>query len=158
MRIKCNNLFFGVLMLASISVCAEPIVGFTQDKTIVRAGDVFTISIVGTDLPLIEGGGVSLNYDPSILNVLNVSVDNNAWEFASTSGKISNLDGRVTDILFSSYSGKSGDVQIATIQIKAVARGRAVLGLSESAANPFASQGRQVPVKFEKIKVTVKRD
>jgi hypothetical protein len=108
----------------------------------VMLNESFTLNVVGTDFPITQGGGFSLSYDGSILNVTNVSIDEvNTWTFVNNTGTIDNDYGILNDVIVSDFPGVTGDFTVASIEFVAVGRGMTSLSLTESAINPWASDG-----------------
>jgi hypothetical protein len=147
-------LFSGVL-LSGIAQ-AEPMVRLTPEKNDFVAGGTYTLQVVIEQFPRTEGGGLNLQFNPSVLNVVGVQVDNDAWGFVSRNGKIDNEAGRVTDVVFSSFPGISGNAVIAIIEIKAIKPGRSLLKLSESMLNPFAGDGEPIDVTLKNAQAKVR--
>jgi hypothetical protein len=105
-------------------------------------GNTVTLSVRGSDFAsVLDGGGVNLTFDPTIVNVNRVTVDAGTWEFFSSSGTTENPAGRVNDIIFNSLQPRTGSLPIFTVEFLAVAPGDAQIGMTESTINPFASGG-----------------
>ena len=133
-------------------------VGFENNAYNVNEGDSFNVVVMGTEFDgSLCGGGINVNFDAAILELQNVTINSN-WEFANQSGVISNTTGSVSEVLFSSFNGNTGDFPIATLQFKALAEGVSNLQLSGVASDPFASAGSVVPVSFSTSSVTVTDD
>ena len=145
-----------MLMLFVVTAHGEPLVGFSEKRIKAKQGDTITIDIVMKDFPASEGGGLSLSFDPSVLNILAVNLNKDLWDFVTQEGNINNKDGQITDILFSSYKGVSGEATIVTVEFQAISHGKTKLWLHESLANPFASQGQRMAVEFDSARVFVK--
>jgi len=152
-KIILTLLFFGALP----TVQAEPAVGFGAVDIQTRVGKIFTTDIVITGFPLTEGGGVSLVYDPNSLRVLGVTLNSGVWDFVNHPGVTDNANGVISDILFSSYNGVSGDAIIATVSFKALTIGESTLTLAESSANPFAGAGQRIAPSFTSSNVSIAR-
>ena len=135
-----------LLLGTALTVQAEPAVGFSSDKIKVKAGETITVDIVMTGFPTTEGGGLTLTFDPQILRVVHVAPNSETWEFVAQDGITDNSSGNVSDILFSSYQGVTGNAAVATVTLSALKPGRSVLNLSESGLNPFASNGERLQI------------
>ncbi len=131
-------------------------VAFETSEIYGSVGEVIEISLNMKDLPTIEGGGISLSYDPSKISVKSVSVDTEIWGFVNRNGEINNSLGKVNDILFSSYEGVLGESSIATIIFDIINPGDSEIAVQESAINPFASDGEVVYPRFGSLKVIAK--
>lgn len=110
-------------------------------------GDTFILELIGTGFNDgdLDGGGVSISYDSSVINLNSVTVDTGTWEFFSTSGTIDNGTGNVDGITFNSFQSRTGDLLFATLEFTAVGSGASALGLSEFSGNPFSSGGSAYP-------------
>jgi hypothetical protein len=93
-----------------------------------------------------EGGGLDVQFDPSVVQVTSVTVDRTTWEFYANDGTIDNTHGQIQNILFASFEARSGSFPIATVSFQAVASGSPQWKLAESAINPFASAGQRLSV------------
>jgi len=129
------------------------VVAFSNSKVSITDGENFTLDITASDLPASEGGAVTLNFDPALVQVVAVNIDSSTWSFVNKNGKIDNENGTVTDIIFSSYRGVSGDAVIATIEFKSINKGSSSISIEESSVNPFASNGELMTVLFETANV-----
>jgi hypothetical protein len=120
---------------------------FSNGGTATAAGQTLTVALAGQsfDHPT-EGGGFDLTFDPAVVQVSGVTVDAATWEFFTKNGTIDNARGTLTDLIFASFAGRSGNFPIATITFTTVAAGSPNLHLTESTVNPFASGGRRLAV------------
>jgi hypothetical protein len=104
-------------------------------------GDRLSLSLRGRDFgQTIEGGGVSLGFDPLVLQLESVVVDELTWDFVATPGEVDNASGTLSDLTFSSLAGHSGSFPIAELSFRYLG-GDGAISMSESALNPFASNG-----------------
>ncbi len=110
-----------------------------------QVGDIFTVDIVGTAFTSnVDGGGVNLSFDQSMLNVLSVSIDESVWNFGSTginTGTIDNATGSVDGIMVNTFADVAGDFVIATVEFEAMSANNSLLILSGLGINPWASGG-----------------
>lgn len=141
---------------AGVAVAAGPTVSVSPQKSATSVGGTVSVDIVIQNFPVSEGGGVNLQFDPSVVKVTGVSVNSAQWNFASNPGTIDNAKGKVSDIWFSSFNGVSGTATVATIQLQALKRGKCPLKISESSINPFASGGQKVAIQLVNGLVQVK--
>lgn len=148
-----------VLLLLSVGHATAATVGFSPTSPTVTIGQSFSIDIVGdfTLAETIEGGGVDLSFDASVVNVTNVTVNTALFDFFSLSGTIDNNSGTVSDVVFNTFAGASGNFLIATVDLTALTAGSTGLILTESFLNPFssASAGDSLAVDFQPGNVTV---
>jgi len=150
---KLLILFATLLLLLGSSVQADPLVSISPAKKEVTIGDSFSVDIVMTGFHSSEGGGLNLQFRPSVIKVNKVSVNISTWSFASKEGDIDNSRGQVSGILFSTFPGAKGEGVIATVELQAIGTGRTGLQLLESSLNPFASRGQTLVVTFRKGKI-----
>ena len=153
---KSRILIATLLLFVGLPVQAEPLVSINPAKSEVAVGETFSVDIIMTDFPASEGGGLTLGFKPTVVKVNKVSVNTGVWSFASKAGVIDNVQGEVSNILFSKFPGVSGNVTIATVELQAVGIGPTQLKLLESSLNPFASRGQRLAVTFSKGKVVAK--
>jgi len=123
-------------------------VSLSKDELNVIDGEYFTVDVVMNDFIVNEGGAVTLRFNPKILQVSNVNVDQDYWEFVNSNGHVNNDEGVISDIVFSSYQGVSGNAVIATIEFRAISKGVSNIMLEESLTNPFSSNGEKISVSF----------
>ncbi len=151
-----RKIILALLMLGlTLTTQAEPTVGFSAASTQTQVGKTFTTDIVISGFPVTEGGGVSLIFDPGVLQVLSITVNNTVWDFATHPGVIDNDNGLISDLWFSSFSGVAGDASVATVRFKALAQGSSTLAMVESLVNPFASAGEPVSPGFASSSISV---
>jgi len=138
-----------------VTKASGPTVALTSDELTVNNGETFTLDITMSDFPTSEGGGVTVRFDSSMLNVSNVSINSDVWNFVNKVGGIDNVSGVVSDILFSSFGGVSGDNTVATITFNAIDSGSGQISLESSSINPFSSDGSKIAVNFVATAITV---
>ena len=144
-----------LLLVLAMPIQAESLVGFDPDLKSVNVGETFSLDIVMQGFPNTEGGGLSLQFNPSVVQVISLTVNNSTWTFVNRDGEIDNSNGVVSDILFSNYNGVSDSATIATIDFQAIKRGKCKLQLKPSAISPFASNGEAIPVRYASAVVRV---
>lgn len=132
----------------STITAARPTVALTSEQVNATVGESFTLDITMSDFPVSEGGGISVHFDAAMLNVSNVAINSATWDFVNKVGNIDNNAGVVSDILFSSYNGVSGDSSIVTITFNAISSGSSQVSLTSSEVNPFSSDGNKVSASF----------
>lgn len=131
-----------------------PLVGSRIPARELLQGDTAVIEIVARNLPLVDGGGFDLTFDPTVLQVDRVELDP-AWEFANQVGTIDNVTGEVSGILFNSMTGNGDEVRIATIEATMIGTGSSAIRLRGVELFPFASDGEVVTMQFETNSVVV---
>ncbi len=79
-KIKATSGLLVALLLLSAHVDAST-VSFVANPT-VATGQIFTLDLTGTEFTdIVDGGGVNLFFDPSVLGVNRVTVDTSVWEW-----------------------------------------------------------------------------
>ena len=131
-----------------VTTSSKPTVALSSEQVNAVVGDVFSVDIAMSNFPTSEGGGVTVKFDASMLNVTDVTINKGSWNFVNKVGSIDNSTGVISDILFSSYQGVTGDSQIATITFSAVASGSSQVTLEGSSINPFSSNGAVITVNY----------
>jgi len=147
----------GVLTVLSAFICCAAftaqaaVVSFNPPDKVVNVGDVFQVAISGSSFASnLDGGGLNLSFNRSVLEVQDVIIDPASWDFFVDKGTIDNLAGTVEGIQFNQFGHpKVGSFNIAQVQFRAKDVGTSLLQLSEWDGNPFASGGEPVSVTFE---------
>ncbi len=94
------------------------------DRTF-TAGETFSVQLVGQEFaePTV-GGGVSVYFDPSLLQANGVTFGNSAFSLVTSFKDIDNTDDKIDSILVAGLSNlPSGNFNIATISFLATADG-----------------------------------
>ena len=156
-KLNFSVLMGTLLFVFSTLVSAEANVSFSKESVRTKAGNTFTLDVLMSGFSTTEGGGLDLSFDSSLLQVNSVTVDGGVWTFVNKDGDIDNAAGTVTGILFSSYQGVTGNARIATVEFKAINKGRTRIKFKESASNPFASNGQNIDVTFTPTKIRIRR-
>ncbi len=122
-------------------------VAFSPADSSQLPGASFTLDLVGTgfDAGILDGGGLNISFDPTVVIVTAVTVNTAEWEFFSDPGIVDNNAGTVTGLMFNSFADRSGSLHFATVSFLAVGLGVSALGLSEYALNPFTSGAGDYP-------------
>ena len=154
---KTQGLIGCLLLMMSATVSAETGVSLSQSTIKSRAGSTLSVDVLMSDFPNTEGGGIEVHYNPDLVKVNSVVVDESTWTFVNRNGDIDNSAGTVTGIVFSNFGGVSGNARIATIELEFVANGKGSIVLSESDNNPFASNGEALAVNFNPTRIQVRR-
>ena len=152
-----RKIVFLTLVLLSGHISAATITWGTSPAS-VGVDDIFTIDVIGTGfVSNIDGGGVNISYNASVLNVLSVSINEVVWDFGFgiSSGTTDNVAGTVNGITMNAWSAVTGDFSVASIQMQAVGAGDSFLSLSEYGLNPWASGGALINPSFVDSSVTV---
>ena len=148
MKIIKKHIFFILTLLFSGYLNAATI---TWDSTAnnVNENDIFSLDVVGLGfVSNVDGGGVNLSFDPSVLSVLSVSIDDLVWDLGvgNSTGTIDNVGGTVNGIAVNAWSAVTGDFTVATIEFQVIGSigFGSSLALSEYALNPWASGGSAI--------------
>lgn len=147
---------FGASVLLSATATEAATVRFDPSSLTVNLGNIFSMDIIAEDFTTTtEGGGLSLSFDESIVNVNSVALDTSVWEFFTDPGTINNGTGLVSDMIFASFAGRTGNFDIGTVFFTAIGPGTSNLGLTSSLLNPFAGGGEVIPVTLTDGSVSV---
>jgi len=147
-KIKIKILFIATLLFSG-HLNADTI---TWDLTSFDAGlgSSFSLDVVGLGFASnVDGGGVDISFDSSVLNVLSVTIDEVVWDFGASgidTGTIDNGAGTVDGIMVNAMSAVTGDFIVATVQFQTVgaALSSSGLTLTELFTNPWASGGSAI--------------
>ena len=141
-----KKLFIIASVLLSQQVSAATITWNVPDYS-AGLNDVFTLDVIGTGfVGNVDGGGVNISYDATVLNVLSVSIDENIWDLGAgiSTGTIDNSVGTVNGITVNAFSSVTGDFIVASIEFLAVGAGLTDTALSEYILNPWGSGGNPI--------------
>lgn len=152
-----SKLIFGLSLLCGQASAAT--IGWETAPATINVYDIFSLNITGSGFTgNVDGGGVNISYDSSILNVLSVSIDESVWDFGGagiSGGTIDNGAGTVNGIMVNTFSNVSGSFDIATIQFQAIGSGTSAMALTEFALNPWASGGVMINPTMENSSLIV---
>ena len=154
---KTSGLVSCLMLVLSATVNAETGVSLSESTIKSKVGETMSVDLLMSGSPNTEGGGIEVHYDPDIVRVNSVAVDESTWTFVNRSGDIDNAAGAVTGIVFSNFGGVSGSAKIATMELEFTGKGKGQLILSGSDDNPFASSGEAMTVNFTPTRVQVRR-
>jgi len=132
------------LVLPLLADAAEPVVDFSPSRTKATVGETVLVDLVMQDFPVNQGGVFSMRFDPSVVQVNQVSVNTTDWNFFHRVSAIDNTNGVVSDIIFASYTGVGGDAVIATVEFKIIKKGRSKLKLVKSEIDSFFVDGENI--------------
>jgi len=139
-----KKLIFVISMLASGYLSAATIT-FDSPTTSVNTNDTFTIDVIGNNfINNVDGGGINLSFNSSVLNVLSVNINESVWDFGGfgiSTGTIDNSAGSIDGVMVNTFANVTGNFVIATIEMQAITEGSSLLILSEYGLNPWASGG-----------------
>jgi hypothetical protein len=108
-------------------------------------GETLEVTITGSGFETVTvGGGLSLQWNPDVLDLLSVVVDAPTWEFARNGGLHDAASGTLSDLYFASFIGRSGSFAIATLRFVADRPGSTGLAMSGSAGFPFSDEMAEV--------------
>ena len=97
----------------------------------VSIGENFTVNVRGEGFENgITGGSFSLDYDPQVVHILNVSINETLFNFKAEAGTWDNIAGTLRGTGFDNLLGADDDsFEIATIALQAVGIGSSLLDL-----------------------------
>jgi len=136
---------------------AAPQVQISPTTASLLPGEEVEVTITGTGFDLtMVGGGLTLQWNPDVLDLQSVVMDTGTWEFKTTGGELDVAAGTLSDMFFNSFQGRSGSFGIATLRFVADNPGSTQLTMSDSADFPFGDEmGGVVPVSFTGANITV---
>ncbi|MEE8058752.1 MAG: cohesin domain-containing protein [Pseudomonadales bacterium] len=140
---KTQQFFSLIAMVLATSLSKAAVVTTSPAALVISQGSTFTIDLIGTNFNSgdLDGGGINLSFDTSILTATIVTVNTADWEFFSTNGTIDNNAGTINGITFNSFQSRTGDLVFATVEFVAIGSGISTIDLQEHSLNPFASGG-----------------
>ncbi len=102
------------------------------------------------------GGGVSLQWNPAVLDLVSVSVDATNWEFARSGGLLDAASGTLNELYFASFNGRSGSFNIASLRFVADGPGVSDVTLDGEPCFPFSDEmGEVMAINFSGARLTV---
>jgi hypothetical protein len=145
-----------LLSLAGISF-AETTVSFADKNIRTSVGESFSVDVILSDFPPTRGGGIILQFDPTVLNLTDVAVDPNTWSFIKVFGLEDAANGSV-EFWFASWNLVSGNARVATVTFESLNSGNSQLSMQQSDRNPFISgDNSTLQVSYKKSVVHVGR-
>jgi len=129
-----------------------------SSTTNVNVNDTFTLNIIGSNfISNVDGGGASFSYNPTVLNVQSISIDENTWDLGAgiRTGTVDNVLGNVDGISVNAWSAVTGDFSVASVTFVAIGAGTTDLTLSGWSMNPWASGGGLLNPDYLDASVTV---
>jgi hypothetical protein len=135
---------------------AAPQLQISPTTATLLPGEVVEFTITGAGFDRVTfGGGLSLAWNPDVLDLDSVVVDATAWETARGAGLLDAASGTLSDMYFGSFTGRSGSFAIATLRFVADKPGSTLLAMSGSTDFPFADEMAEVmPVAFSNASIT----
>jgi PEP-CTERM motif len=136
---------------------AAPQVLLSPPTATLPEGEAVDVTITGSGFDMTTfGGGLSLQWNPDVLDLDSVVVDGTTWETARSGGLLDAASGTLTDLYFASFIGRSGNFAIATLRFVADNPGSTALTMSGSTDFPFADEMAEVmAVGFTGASITV---
>lgn len=122
-----------------------------------QPGQTIELTLSGADFDsLTLGGGVSLQWNPAVLDLVSVNVDAANWEFARSGGLLDAASGTLSELYFASFNGRSGSFNIASLRFVADGPGVSDVTLSGAPAFPFSDEmGEVMAIDFSGARLTV---
>lgn len=153
---KKNILVFALLIFSSHLQAA--MITWNSINNTYNQNDIFTLDVIGTDfVSNVDGGGVDITYNSSVLNVLSITIDELVWDFAVSPGIIDNGAGTVNGLYVNAFSPVTGDFTVASIEFQVIGTtgSNSALTLTEYALNPWASGGLPINPSYTNGNVSV---
>lgn len=154
-----KRLIFILLMLIGTTTNAATI-SMTPSTNNVVLGSAFSVDILGSNFPDDTlGGGLSLTFDPIILELTSVSFTTSDFTFFNVPGTIDNVNGTLINLNVSDFLGlNGGSFQIATLEFLALGVGISTLELTGISNSPWGFGTPPVvitPINFQTASVNV---
>jgi PEP-CTERM motif len=136
---------------------AAPQVQISPTTASLLPGEVVEVTITGTGFDMTTfGGGLSLQWNPDVLDLQSVVMDTTTWETARNGGLVDAASGTLSDMYFASFIGRSGSLPIAMLRFVADKPGSTQLAMAGLTDFPFADELVEViPVGFSGANITV---
>ena len=136
---------------------AAPQVQISPAAATLLPGDELAFTITGSGFDtLTVGGGLSLQWNPDVLDLASLAVNTADWEFISSTGELDAASGRLSNLFFNSFNGRQGSFSIATLRFVADQPGSTALTLSGTELFPFVDVSESVlTVQFTGADITV---
>ena len=155
MKNNYKNLVFFILVLF-IQQAQSATISLSDTNYSANINDIFTLDIIGQDFTSnVDGGGVNIIFDPAIINVLSVSIDNDFWDFMNMEGTINNTLGTVNGIMVNALSSTTDNFTVASIEFQAITGGTTNILLNDFSFNPWSSGGETISTSYVTGQVTV---
>jgi len=146
-----KKLIFVISMFVG-SYASAATITFDSPAINVNTNDVFTVNVIGNNfVGNVDGGGINLSFNNSVLNVLSVNINESVWDFGGfgiNTGTINNSNGTLDGVMVNTFANVTGNFIVASIEIQAIAEGNSSLLLSEYGFNPWASGGSLINPDF----------
>lgn len=138
-RSALKSVCLGVsLLVAGGSIANAATVSLSPSALDVSPLDAFSVDIIGTDFATnFDGGSLDLFFDPSILQVDNVTINAAPWEFVAVTGTTDNVAGSITGMEFATFFGAGTDFTFATIDFTAISAGDSFLDIEKHVSFNF---------------------
>jgi hypothetical protein len=160
-----KQIFVGIAFALASVASQAALVEIVPSSQTVNVGDNVIVDVLGSGFTTTTvGGGFSLTFDPSVLDLQPAGVQlmganppappTLPWD--STFPRTETLSpGSLADFSFNNFNGVSGDFPIAHLIFKAVGAGSTALALSASGMFPFGDAiGTPMAVEFQGATVT----
>jgi hypothetical protein len=131
-------------------------VSLTPANSSVLPGAVVELTLAGTGFAdVMLGGGLHFSWNPDVLDLSSVTMDNATWEFARNGGLLDPASGTLNGMFFASFAGRSGDFGIATLRFVADKPGSTTVAMALFNDQPFGNEfGNVVAVNLHNASVT----
>lgn len=145
------------LLIGGAAHAAAPQLQISPNAASLLPGEMLELTIAGSGFDMLTvGGGLSLQWNPDVLDLDSVVLDAGTWEFNRNAGLLDAASGTLSDMYFNSFAGRSGSFAIATLRFVADQPGSTQLAMSGSVDFPFGDEmGDVIPVGFQGASITV---
>lgn len=126
-----KKMLFSLTLMLMISTANAGVVSIEKEDKPFNLNDNISIKVIGTDFDLpLDGFGLNIEFDESVLELISVFVDPTIWEFHKTDGERST--GKVEKIGGASFRGVENEMQFVTLEFKAIGAGISSLILADA--------------------------
>jgi hypothetical protein len=145
-----NRHLLVMVLVTATGTSEAATVSISPPITTVAFGATFTLDVVGSGFTnSLDGGGIDIEYDASILKLMQVNLDGFWDPTFSSAGSIDDTTGKLSGVQFGSFSNAPADFSVATLVFRALTPGISALTLSENLSlGGFARLGVSLPVTF----------
>ncbi len=154
---RCNGPCGGfsvVVFLMALPVCAEPHITLDAPMTSVEVGEAFVVDIVIRDVPLVDSGVLTVNFDPRVIQLSGVLFPG-AWDGDTAPGEIDNDVGTISKMKFATSQELRGNATIATLWFAATHPGKAEISVEPDRNTSVYGAGEAIFIAPHNQSITV---
>ena len=147
---------FAEFLVAGMANTQAATISFNNSLQDVNQGDLFSLTVQGSEFPDLSGGGIDFSFDPSVVQINSIAINTSVFTFESGAGTLDNSIGTLIDTYFNTFTGTGSSFDVMTIGLEAIGLGETSLMMFESSMFPFADEfGGVVDVTYESAVINV---